>query len=336
MSTYLVVRCHARKQKLIPPEDMRRLLESKSLKELVDKLVLTEYWKKVGILRELTAESLYNAYTEVLKERLEWFYHNASKAHKRFLREYCRKFEVENVCGILRRKVTKTPVEVGRLVMLDFLELDYKPLIEAETVEDCLKVLSEVEMYREPSIRGLELYERYKTLLPVEAELKKAYYEAVFEALDALSGMDRAVVGEILGAEVDVENCFTATAPFLYGYSPELVKGFLVRRTFQVPLANLIKAVEAGSREEILKLLKPYREVVEAMLDGREEVAYALARRRLRKMIPKRMPRVFTSIAYAIMCMRLCEDEWRDLCFVTYAVELNIPREHAAMCLICG
>ena len=334
MSTYLAIRCHARKQRLISPEDMRRLLESKSLKEVADRLVLTDYWVKVGALKELTAESLYGAYTEVLKERLEWFYRNASDVHKPFIREYCRKFEVENICGILRRKVTKTPVEVGRLVMLDFLKLDYTPFIEAETVEDCLRALSRVEMYREPSIRGLELYEKYKTLLPVEAELKKAYYEAVFKALDTLSGTDKAVVGEILGAEVDVENCFTATASFVYGYSPELVKGFLVERTFKVSFANFIKAIGARSREEVLRLLKPYREIVEAILDGREEVAYALARRRLRETAVKSLSRVFTSIAYAVICMRLYEDEWRDLCFIAYAVEYNIPKEHAAMCLI--
>jgi len=332
----LIVRCHARKMRLISPEDMRRLLNAKSLGELVDLLSQTDYGPLLKELKEVDADALYRLYTDVFRSRLEWFYRNSSERFSEFLVEYCRRFEVENVMQVLRRKVTGSPVDIGRLVRLSFLPMDYEALSEAPGVVECLNLLRENPVYEAASVKSIALYKKYGALLPVDATLKKLYYTSISKALKLLPRQDRELMREVLAVQVDVENCFTSLAPLLYGYSRDLVKEMLIGVLGKIPLETFIKVVESSSSSEVLKFLAPYRDVVEAILKGKEEVAYAMSRRIIRKLFLDRWVEEFAELSYALMYMELFEDEWRDLCFITYAVGYNIPREQAANCLTCG
>ena len=336
MSTYLVVRCHARMRKLIRPEEMKRLLRSESLEELVEGLSRTEYRLLLKDLKHVDVDVLYRLYTDVFRSRLEWLYRNSPERFKDFLAEYCRRFEVENIMQVLRRKVTGSPVDIGRLVRLSFLPMDYKALSEAPGVSDCLELLGKTPTYRKASVESRELYERYGTLLPVEAVLKKLYYTSVSKALSLLPRQDRKLVGEVLAVSVDIENCFTSVASLLYGYSPPLVREMLIRGLGKISSTVFLRVVDASSTSEVLELLAPYRDVVEAMLEGREEIAYVRSRRMIRNLLLSRSVERTMDLSYALMYMELFEDEWRDLCFATYAVGYNIPREDAVNCLICA
>lgn len=336
MSTYLVVRCHARMRKLIRPEEMKRLLRSESLEELVEGLSRTEYRLLLKDLKHVDVDVLYRLYTDVFRSRLEWLYRNSPERFKDFLAEYCRRFEIENIMQVLRRKVTGSPVDIGRLVRLSFLPMDYKALSEAPGVSECLELLGKTPTYRKASVESRELYERYGTLLPVEAVLKKLYYTSVSKALSLLPRQDRKLVGEVLAVSVDIENCFTSVASLLYGYSPPLVREMLIRGLGKISSTVFLRVVDASSTSEVLELLAPYRDVVEAILEGREEVAYVRSRRMIRDLLLSRSVERTMDLSYALMYMELFEDEWRDLCFVTYAVGYNIPREDAVNCLICA
>ena len=336
MSSYLIVRCHARMGKLITPEQMRKLLKSKSLEELMEGLSQTEYGPLLKQLKTVEADSLYRLYTDVFRSRLEWFYRNAPEKFREFLVEYCRRFEVENIMQVLRRRVTGSPVDIGRLVRLSFLPMDYEALSKAPGVVECLNLLKENPVYEEASARSIALYKKYGALLPVEATLKKLYYTSFSKALKLLPRQDRGLMREVLAVQIDVENCFTSLAPLLYGYSRGLVKEMLIEVPGKIPLENFVKVVESSSPSEVLKFLAPYRGVVEAILKGKEEVAYAMSRRIIRKLFLNRWIEGFAELSYALTYMELFEDEWRDLCFITYAVGYNIPREQAANCLTCG
>jgi len=336
VSTYLVVRCHARMRKLIRPEEMKRLLRSESLEELVEGLSRTEYRLLLKDLKHVDVDVLYRLYTDVFRSRLEWLYRNSPERFKDFLAEYCRRFEIENIMQVLRRKVTGSPVDIGRLVRLSFLPMDYKALSEAPGVSECLELLGKTPTYRKASVESRELYERYGTLLPVEAVLKKLYYTSVSKALSLLPRQDRKLVGEVLAVSVDIENCFTSVASLLYGYSPPLVREMLIRGLGKISSTVFLRVVDASSTSEVLELLAPYRDVVEAILEGREEVAYVRSRRMIRDLLLSRSVERTMDLSYALMYMELFEDEWRDLCFVTYAVGYNIPREDAVNCLICA
>jgi len=336
VSTYLVVRCHARMRKLISPEEMKRLLQSGSLEELVEGLSRTEYRLLLKDLKHVDVDVLYRLYTDVFRSRLEWLYRNSPEKFKDFLAEYCRRFEVENIMQVLRRKVTGSPVDIGKLVRLSFLPMDYKALSEAPGVSECLELLGKTPTYRKASVESRELYERYGTLLPVEAVLKKLYYTSVSKALSLLPRQDRKLVGEVLAVSVDIENCFTSVASLLYGYSPPLVREMLIRGLGKISSTVFLRVVDASSASEVLELLAPYRDVVEAMLEGREEIAYVRSRRMIRNLLLSHRVERTMDLSYALIYMELFEDEWRDLCFVTYAVGYNIPREDAVNCLICA
>jgi len=323
-------------RKLISPEEMKRLLQSGSLEELVEGLSRTEYRLLLKDLKHVDVDVLYRLYTDVFRSRLEWLYRNSPEKFKDFLAEYCRRFEVENIMQVLRRKVTGSPVDIGRLVRLSFLPMDYKALSEAPGVSDCLELLGKTPTYRKASVESRELYERYGTLLPVEAVLKKLYYTSVSKALSLLPRQDRKLVGEVLAVSVDIENCFTSVASLLYGYSPPLVREMLIRGLGKISSTVFLRVVDASSTSEVLELLAPYRDVVEAILEGREEVAYVRSRRMIRKLLLSHSVERTMDLSYALMYMELFEDEWRDLCFVTYAVGYNIPREDAVNCLICA
>jgi len=323
-------------RKLIRPEEMKRLLRSESLEELVEGLSRTEYRLLLKDLKHVDVDVLYRLYTDVFRSRLEWLYRNSPERFKDFLAEYCRRFEIENIMQVLRRKVTGSPVDIGRLVRLSFLPMDYKALSEAPGVSECLELLGKTPTYRKASVESRELYKRYGTLLPVEAVLKKLYYTSVSKALSLLPRQDRKLVGEVLAVSVDIENCFTSVASLLYGYSPPLVREMLIRGLGKISSTVFLRVVDASSTSEVLELLAPYRDVVEAILEGREEVAYVRSRRMIRDLLLSRSVERTMDLSYALMYMELFEDEWRDLCFVTYAVGYNIPREDAVNCLICA
>ena len=333
MSNYLIVRSHAWMQELLPAETMRLFIDAKNLSEVVAILAHTEYGK-FTILQELTAENLKLAYNEVLSKRIAKILGNAIDGNIDYFKAYLRKYEIENIIRILRFKKSKTPRNEIEKYLFHFSATNFnlEPLLNAETTDQAIAEL-ENTFYAFPN-DVLSMYQEFNSTLPLESHLKKIYYLSLLDALKHLPSEDRSYIEGIIKSSVDIENCSTAVAPFLYGYSPELIERLLIPYTRKISLENLRKTIYASRPEEILEYLSPYRGIVEELLNKNDIIATILSRREIRKLYRKIYVNIAASISYVLMYLSYSEDEWRDLSYLTFALQYNIPREEKEQYLI--
>ena len=333
MSTYLIVRTHTWMQNLLPPDIMRLLIDAKNLSEIVAILTPTEYGEFV-VLQNLTAENLKLAYNEVFSKRIARILHAAIEGNVEYFKAYLRKYEIENIIRILRFKVSGTARNEIEKYLFHFSVTNFnlEPLLTAETIDQAIAELEHTP-YEFPE-EVLSMYQEFNSTLPLESHLKKVYYLGLLEALKHLPSEDRGYIEEIIKSSVDIENCSTAVASLVYGYSPELIERLLIPYTQKVSMANLRKSVYATRPEEILEYLSPYRDIVEELLKKNDIIATILSRREIRKLYKKIYVKIASSISYVLMYLSYSEDEWHDLSYLTFALQYNIPREEKERYLI--
>ena len=333
MSNYLIVRTHAWMQELLSPEVMRLLIDAKNLSEIVAILTPTEYGEYI-VLQELNAENLKLAYNEVLSKRIARILGTAIEGNIDYFKAYLRKYEIENIIRILRFKVSETPRSEIEKYLFHFsvTKFDLEPLLTAENIDQAIVELEHTPYAFPEDI--LELYQEFNTTLPLESHLKKIYYLNLLDALKHLPAQDRSYIEGIIKSSVDIENCSIAIASFVYGYSPELVERLLIPYTRKISMANLRKTVYASRAEEILGYLSPYREIVKELLHKNDIIATILSRRQIRSLYRKMYVHIASSISYVLMYLSYSEDEWRDLSYLTFALQYNIPHEEKERYLI--
>lgn len=325
MPEYLVVRCHGLATHLLPKQAIEALTSSKNIKEIADVLASTDYGDKIRELKEVTAYSLEQIFTEELMKRYSYVINASSDEMQDFLKVYAKRFEVQSLARILRSKIAKTSRDIKSFLPLiqDLSSLNLNRLIEAENIEKTVEILKGT-IYSQV-IKSLDLYRKYNSILPLEAQLKKVYYKMVFEALEVLSSEDKEEIKEILGIEVDAANCFTALAPLLYGYTPELTKQLLIPFFFKIPLSSFKEVIESKSLHTALTLLKSYENIVKPLIEkGDEALAEVNALKLIRKKAEELMLKSSLNFAYVISYLALCEIEWRNLILITFLTQQNL------------
>ncbi|MBS7654881.1 V-type ATPase subunit [Candidatus Bathyarchaeota archaeon] len=325
MPEYLVVRCHGLATHLLPKQAIEALTSSKNIKEIADILASTDYGDKIRELKEVDAYSLEQIFTEELIKRYMHVINASSDETQDFLKVYAKRFEVQSLARILRSKIAKTSRDIKSFIPLiqDFSSLNLNRLIEAESIEKIVEMLKGTAYSQ--IIKSLDLYRKYNSILPLEVQLKKTYYQMVFEALETFPSGDQEEIKEILGIEIDAANCFTALAPLLYGYASELTKQLLIPFFFKVPLSSFKEVMESKSLHTALTLLKSYENVVKPLIEkGEEALAEVNALKLLRRKVEELMLKSSLSFAYVISYLVLCEIEWRNLVLTTFLTQQNL------------
>jgi vacuolar-type H+-ATPase subunit C/Vma6 len=225
----------------------------------------------------------------------------------------------------MRGKISKPPKDVKPLLPsvegLSDLRLDH--MMEAENVEMVVELLKNT---RYSSVaKSLDWYREYNSVLPLEFHLRKVYYTTTLEALQSLPSEDRERIGQLLGIEVDITNCYTAAAPVLYEYSTELSKQLIIPHYLRLSPSKVQEAIEAKSPRAVLAYLKSYEEIVKPLLEEKDEAlaevkALSLVRREARK----HMLAANIDLAYAICYIILREIERRNLTLIAYMTQENL------------
>jgi len=326
MPEYLAVRCHGLKTHLLPNQAIEALASSKNIKEFADVLASTDYGEKIRELKEIDAYALEEIFTNELIKRYNYVINASSNAMQDFLKAYAKRFEVQSLTRILRSKAFKTSrkdIKSFLPLIQSFSSLNLDKLIEAESIERVIELLKGTPYSK--IVKGLELYQKYNSILPLEIHLKKIYYEMVFEALEMLPSEDQKEIRDLLGIEIDTANCFTALAPLLYGYAPELTKQLLIPFFFKIPFSSLKEVIESKSLHTALTLFKSYENFIKPLLEKGDE---ALAEINILKLLKRKAEEIMLKFniefAYAIAYLTLCEIEWRNLILIAFLTQQNL------------
>lgn len=325
MSEYLIVRCHGLYTRLLPSQVLEALPNLKSLKDLADILTATDYGGEVRALPELSVHALEHVFDEKLHERYRYVVNAAEGGCREFLTQYMRRLEVQAISRVMRGKLFQTPVEelMKTLPSRRFFELDLKPMAEAADVGKAVELLKPTP-YRE-AVESLPWCLKYRSPLPMEYWLRKAYYSTLLEALKNLPSGDREKARELIGFEIDVANCFTASAPLLYGYTSELVQQLLIPYQGKLTPAQLREALEAKSPSTLLKLFAEYREIARPLIEeGDEVLAETAALKTLKAKAERLMLERFIGFPYVLGYLTLCEVERRNLVFTAHSINQNV------------
>jgi len=92
---YLVTRTHGLRTHLIPQRDMQFLAKVKSLREVADNLLKTEYGTEISKLptKEVDASTLEEIFLKTLVHRFFFITREAQGKVQELLTEYCARFE---------------------------------------------------------------------------------------------------------------------------------------------------------------------------------------------------------------------------------------------------
>ena len=311
---------------LIGPEALRELLLATKLEELIELLSVTDYGVELRKIERISADSMYKAFAREFKCRIEYLYAISPDKIKEFLAGFCRKYEAEAVAQVLRAKLVGAPVERPTFVF-SFSKVDFDSLMEAGDMREAFELVKRCRDYAGLEWRALEKSLELKSPLPVEWDLKRVAYESAIESSRNLPRPDRKRVERLIKTEAELENCLIALSPFLYGFSPEVASSLLIPLTYRVPLDSLRRIPYEEDRETIVKLLEPYREIVEKMLEGDEVLAVASARKLLREILARDRIEFSTRLFYLVIYLKECEFEFHDLSTIAYAVQYGLPIE---------
>ncbi|HID17459.1 TPA: hypothetical protein EYP26_04105 [Candidatus Bathyarchaeota archaeon] len=334
MVEYLVVRCHGLATHLLPNQVTEGLISSKNLKDFADMLGLTDYGQRIRELKKVDAHALERIFNEELVERYKRVIEAAPDNLKEFLRSYCRRLEVQALSRVLRGKFLKSPPqEIKRTLppLNGLSEINLEKIAEAETVEEAVELLK-LSPYEEVA-GSLDWCRKYNTALPLEFHLKRIYYTIVLEALRNVPSEDRERIRNLLGIEIDAVNCFMALAPYLYGYSPELVNQLFIPYFFKLAPSKLQEAARAKSPRAIMKLLAEYKDLARALLEeGDEVLAESVALTLLKKEVKRQMLETSIALTYVVCFLILCEIERRNLVFLAFSLEQNLePKNYVVI-----
>ena len=311
---------------LIGPDALRELLLATNLEELVELLSVTDYGAELRKLPKLSADATYEAFAREFKRRVEYLYSISPKRIKEFLVGLCRKYEAEAVAQVLRTKLAGAPTRRPALA-LSFSKVDFENLTRAEDLREAFEIVRKCEDYAELERDALERSLELESPLPLEWELKRIAYESALEASRKLPRADGERVERLVRIEAELDNCFIALSPLLYGLSSELASSLLIPLTHRLSLDALKKVPFEEERDRILELLKPYREIIEKILERDEVSALALARRMLRRILLKDKIEFSTSPYYLAIYLKECEFEFHDLSLIAYAIQYSLPVE---------
>lgn len=327
---YLVVRSHALKTRLLKPDFIMKLVKTKDLNEFTELLSKTEYQDRLKTLKEINAATLEGIFHAEFFDKISLVIAIAPLSIARFLHtRYFMKGEIQNLKRIFRAKVSKTPIERIKQVLMPIASFSIPNLdkfIETETVEDSIRLLKDT-IYSSVAER-IELYERYDSLWPIESMLESVYLEAVMKEIEDVPSKEFAK--RMILVEGDFENLSLAVG--WRSKAKQLPFPINVREVFQatysISAEVLEKFILAERLSDALRLLeKPYRELIKPIVEGDEALARAKLRRYLYELTESEGLKEWVGLPYVISYITSCDIERGNLISIAWGKEHEVKPE---------
>ena len=248
--------------KLIEIDDLINLI-GKDLEAIRCALADSPYAEQISAVTQAILDSIFleaallQNYAETIKKLVKF----SSGNIKKLLLAFSKKLEVSNVKTMLRAVKAQIDVDEALKDIVPVGTLDVNRcraiLEEAKSVEDVIAALTDFEYGK---ILKHAVEERGDIdLALLEVALDKAVYREILEKIEKLTGVDKKIVKDVLGMELDAVNVKVILKGKELAVSPEIIKDYLMPTAFlnEETLEEAIETADVKSMmESLLKIVE--------------------------------------------------------------------------------
>jgi len=345
---YLNAKVRSMKARLLTKENIYALLGSKEVEEIAR--LLEKYAYKIDLeSREINAIELERVIIRNFIKEIEEILRYSPEDVKSILVDLLKKFEIHNLKVILNAKETNMSFPDIKQYLIPFRELNEelcKTLIEeAMNVEEIVELLElhGKSEYREILEEPLEEYRESSLLLPLEVALDKYIYQLLWEDASIFSGIDRKIINELLGTELDVINIKTAIRCKMHKLEVENAKKYFLPYGYIFRKEDLERIYALHTLDEMVNIFAvyPYRETLLNAFNifKKEgdlislEVGFERLLMNMNKRILQKHPSPF-NIGVVMSYVNLKWMEVKNLRTIIIGKEKNLPAERIERILI--
>ena len=327
-SVYLVTRTHGLRTHLISPRDIQILAKAKTLRDVSDNLLKTDYAVEIGQLptQEQDATTLETIIQKKLVERFFFVRRSAQGKMQDLLARYSARFEVENIKRIIRAKHGGQNAEELNLIPLqrEYTLVNFAALLKAKDMNEVASLLRDTQ-YR-PILDKLPAYEASGATMILEAALDRIYFSKVWELAGKIQG-----VRYLIGEEIDLRNLLTvfslktrevlaktieeSTIPVSYALPKPTLRALLQSQLQEAP--NLLRTAYSKPASEAANLLKKGSSLLLEQVFLKQLYGDALTVLTTRPL----------QAGYIIAYLLLCEAEAKNLVSIVTGKQLNLSEE---------
>jgi V/A-type H+-transporting ATPase subunit C len=266
---YLNAKVRSMRARLLTKDNIYALLGSKEIEEVAR--LLEKYAYKIDLKSgEINAIELERVIIRNFIKEIEEILRYSPEDVKNILVDLLKKFEIHNLKVILNAKEMNMPFSDIEQYLIPFRELNEelcKTLIEeamnVEEIVELLELYGKSE-YREILEEPLEEYRESGLLLPLEIALDKYIYQLLWEDASNFSGIDRKIINELLGAELDIINIKTAIRCKMHKLELENAKKYFLPYGYIFRKEDLERIYALHTLDEMVNIFAvyPYRETL--------------------------------------------------------------------------
>jgi len=247
--------------KLIEIDDLINLI-GKDLEAIRCALADSPYSEQVSAVSQDTVDysfleaALIQNYAETIRKLVKF----SSGNIKELLLAFSKKLEVSNVKTILRALKAQIDVDeaLKNIVPVGALDVNRcRAILEvAKSVEDVIVALTDFE-YGKILKHAVEERGDIEDLALLEVALDKAVYREILEKIEKLTGVDKKIVKDVLGMELDAVNVKVILKGKELAVSPEIMKDYLMPTAFfnKEILEEAMNAADVKSMMERLSMI---------------------------------------------------------------------------------
>lgn len=252
-------------------------------------------------------------------------------ASRELLRWYNRRFEVENLKGVLRAVHYRLdPARAAAsLVPLGAGSMRWERLMEAGSIDAVIDQLRGSPFAR-PLENAMERYQQERRLFHLEIALDLFYFQKLVRLIESLGGQDAAGARRFLGRSIAIQNLLWAYRYRIYGrMTPEEIINYTLHHAFEAGL-DTVRRVALGSPAavEAARLglqIAPGLPELEALTE-----IEVLAARELFLRATSDMRRPLFHLGGVLAYLWLLESEVRDLTIVLEGKEIGLSSPEIA------
>lgn len=328
---YLVTRTHGMRTHLLTDDNFKAMAKSRSLSDIVDLLLRSDYAADIGKLpsEQIDSVKLEMIFLKTLVERFFNLTKNAKGKGREFLDNYVARIEVENLKRILRAKHTYAKIEEHKLIPLDREQtlINFPALIKAKDIEEAVSLLRETT-YSSLAQR-IDDYKRLGLTIILESHLDLIYFDKVWEKVEKLENKES--IKKLVGEEIDLRNLQLILTLKMKDIASRQIEEMIMPISYRLRKMN-IRRLAQGRLEDAPEALvgTPYVNTTIEILrksDPAIELETILSKK-LYHNASFALRNSSLEFGYIVAYLMMCEREARNLATLTTALDLGVTEEN--------
>lgn len=324
---YIITRVHGLRTHLITPQDIQSLAKAKTLRDVADNLMKTEYAAELSQLptQERDAVTLEDVFLRKLVDRFFFLRRTAQGKIQELLNRYCARFEIENIKRIIRAKHGQAAEQPNLIpVPREYTLVNFPALQKAKDIDEVVSLLRETPYHT--ISEKLQTYRETGTTLILEAALDGIYFSKVWELARKRKG-----VRDLTGEELDLRNLLLALSLKHAGASSKLIEDAMIPLSYHLPNTTLRTMIQ-GRVENAPSMLptlysKLASEAVSLLTHDSSTPAEGLFFKQLYGDASSALKSHPLQAGYIIAYLLLCEAEAKNLVSIVTGKQLNLSEE---------